>query len=270
MPFPKRQALASWGWAKKRRRRHSKISLPSRACPSAQRVKVSMPEPERQALRPRPRKTIPSTMNHRWSTITTTTKVLQSLRTIRLHRIMATFTPGSPTPSGSTDSGSPGSSVFTIFTGVSLCMGTGDSYQTIFGIQGQGRLVELILEEDTWEIRWRTCPIQEALRTAEPVTERRQSQGISSARRLIVPGGFPAAERAAVSQTGILPAPPRPTIQEAFRVAEQVAAGRTSGAGRRVSDRQRDTGRPRPDTHQAEEFHPALRRIELHLSLPAA
>ncbi|MGZ6203052.1 MAG: hypothetical protein ACXWM6_16220, partial [Thermodesulfobacteriota bacterium] len=63
--------------------------------------------------------------------------------------------------SGVVGSGSPDSSVSTIFTEGSLPMGTVDLFQTISGIQGRGDSVQLILQEDIWEMPWRIYPIRQ-------------------------------------------------------------------------------------------------------------
>jgi hypothetical protein len=80
---------------------------------------------------------------------------------------------GFPIHSGLADSGSPDSSVYTIFKELCSSTGTEDLFQTIFGIQKPGERVELILEEDIWEMPWQMYPVrQEGLHLIQQPTER--------------------------------------------------------------------------------------------------
>ena len=126
--------------------------MDNKAYLSKRKAKVSMQEPSSHILKRHHLKTILSITNRRQSTIITTIKA-RPLCLIILHlRITVICMPGFHIHSGLVGSGSRGSFVSTIFKESSFSTGTEDLFQTIFGIQGRGDWVALILQEDIWEI----------------------------------------------------------------------------------------------------------------------
>src|SRR5271157_897607 len=110
-------------------------------------------------LKRRHLKTILSITNHRQSTIITRIKARPLCLIILRLQITIIYMPGFPIHSGLVGSGSQGSFVSTIFKESSFSMGTEDLFRTIFGIQGLGDWVALILQEDIWEMPWQIHPI---------------------------------------------------------------------------------------------------------------
>ena len=156
-------------------RRYFRISLDNKAYLSEPKANVSMQGLSSHTLKRRHLKTILSITNHRQSTIITTIKARPLCLIITHLRITVICMPGLHIHSGLVGSGSRGSSVSTIFKESSFSMGTEDLFRTIFGILGRGDWVELILEEDIWEMPWQIYPIQqEDLPPIQPPTERLQ------------------------------------------------------------------------------------------------
>ena len=110
-----------------------------------------MPELNSRLQKLRRLKIILSPTNHRSSMTITTTKVPQLLLTTLLPGVMITCMLGFRTHSGMVAFGSPGSSVSRISTEAAPPMGKRSLFQTTFGIQRGRDLVQLILQEGTWE-----------------------------------------------------------------------------------------------------------------------